>query len=128
MREIAIMEVLYPHCAGLDVHKDTVVAALRLASGGQPKTEIALSTPPRLGCWRSPTGLPSTTAPMSQHRAILFIAAMQREECLDVSIAMRLNFIGTALGWGMTTQLWHEVPLGRPPQQPTLRPTPAPVP
>ena len=24
------MEVLYPRCAGLDVHKDTVVAAVRL--------------------------------------------------------------------------------------------------
>jgi transposase len=40
MREIATMQVLYPRCAGLDVHKDTVVAALRLASGGLPKTDI----------------------------------------------------------------------------------------
>jgi transposase len=29
------MEVLYPRCAGLDVHKDTVVAAVRLARGSQ---------------------------------------------------------------------------------------------
>jgi hypothetical protein len=42
---------------------------------------------------------------------------------LDVSIAMRLNFMRAALGWCMTTQLWHEMPLGRPPQQPPLTPT-----
>jgi transposase len=29
------MEVLYPHCAGLDVHKDTVVASVRHMVGGQ---------------------------------------------------------------------------------------------
>jgi hypothetical protein len=40
--------------------------------------------------------------------------------CLDVSIAMRLNFMGTVLGWSSTTQLWHEMPLGRPPQQSAL--------
>jgi transposase len=28
------MEVLYPRCAGLDVHKDSVVAAVRLAGCG----------------------------------------------------------------------------------------------
>ena len=28
------MEVLYPHCAGLDVHKDTVVACVRHISDG----------------------------------------------------------------------------------------------
>jgi len=38
-----------------------------------------------------------------------------------VSIAMRLNFIGAVLGWCVTTQLWHEMPLGRPPQQSALR-------
>lgn len=32
VREVA-MEVLYPRCAGLDVHKDTVVAAVRLTGG-----------------------------------------------------------------------------------------------
>ena len=34
------MEVLHPRCAGLDVHKDTVVAAIRLAANGEPKSEI----------------------------------------------------------------------------------------
>jgi hypothetical protein len=28
------MDVLYPCCAGLDVHKDSVVAAVRLADDG----------------------------------------------------------------------------------------------
>jgi transposase len=34
------MEVLYPRCAGLDVHKDTVVACVRLASEGSVRSEV----------------------------------------------------------------------------------------
>ena len=34
------MEVLYPRCAGLDVHKDTVVAGVRLATSAKAKTEV----------------------------------------------------------------------------------------
>jgi transposase len=34
------MDVLYPRCAGLDVHKDSVVAGVRLASEGAAKTEV----------------------------------------------------------------------------------------
>jgi transposase len=34
------MEVLYPHCAGLDVHKATVVAAVRLVTGGRVAREV----------------------------------------------------------------------------------------
>ena len=34
------MEVLYPRCAGLDVHKATVVACVRRAEGGQIRSEI----------------------------------------------------------------------------------------
>jgi transposase len=34
------MEVLYPRCAGLDVHKDSVVAGVRLATDGPAKTEV----------------------------------------------------------------------------------------
>jgi len=35
------MEVLYPRCAGLDVHKDTVLAATRLAADDGPaRTEV----------------------------------------------------------------------------------------
>jgi transposase len=34
------MEVLYPRCAGLDVHKATVVAAVRLVVGGKVVREV----------------------------------------------------------------------------------------
>jgi transposase len=34
------MEVLHPRCAGLDVHKDTVVACGRIVSGGQVRQEV----------------------------------------------------------------------------------------
>mgnify|MGYP001604689072 CR=1 FL=1 len=34
------MDVLYPCCAGLDVHKDTVVACVRVASSGAAKSEV----------------------------------------------------------------------------------------
>ena len=34
------MEVIYARCAGLDVHKDTVVAAVRIVTGGSVKTEV----------------------------------------------------------------------------------------
>jgi transposase len=34
------MDVLYPRCAGLDVHKDTVVACARVASDGAAKSEV----------------------------------------------------------------------------------------
>lgn len=34
------MEVLYPHCAGIDVHKDTVVVCVRHVTGGTVKREI----------------------------------------------------------------------------------------
>ena len=34
------MQVLHARCAGLDVHKDTVVAAVRLAENGEVQTEV----------------------------------------------------------------------------------------
>ena len=34
------MEVLYPHCAGLDVHKDNVVACLRHMANGTVRREV----------------------------------------------------------------------------------------
>src|SRR5262244_2944663 len=34
------MQVLYPHCAGLDVHKDTVVACVRHMIEGTVKREV----------------------------------------------------------------------------------------
>jgi transposase len=36
----AIMEVIYTRCAGLDVHKETVVACVRIAEGGAPRQEV----------------------------------------------------------------------------------------
>jgi transposase len=36
----AIMEVIYPRCAGLDVHKQTVVACARVAGHGPPTQEV----------------------------------------------------------------------------------------
>src|SRR3982751_1673946 len=39
-REEGAMEVLYPRCAGLDVHKATVVAAVRLVVGGEVVREV----------------------------------------------------------------------------------------
>ncbi|MCF4124080.1 IS110 family transposase [Methylobacterium sp. SyP6R] len=42
------MEVLYPRCAALDVHKDTVVAAIRLAESSEVQREVrtfATTTP-----------------------------------------------------------------------------------
>jgi transposase len=34
------MEVMHPRCAGLDVHKETVVACARIASGGKAVNEV----------------------------------------------------------------------------------------
>jgi transposase len=34
------MDVLYPRCAGLDVHKDSVVAAVRLVEPGGVRSEV----------------------------------------------------------------------------------------
>ena len=34
------MEVLYPRCAGLDVHKDTVVACVRVAIDSKAQSEV----------------------------------------------------------------------------------------
>src|SRR3954463_6445167 len=39
-REEGAMGVLYPRCAGLDVHKATVVAAVRLVAGGKAAREV----------------------------------------------------------------------------------------
>ena len=34
------MDVIYPRCAGLDVHKQTVVACARIAGNGAPLQEV----------------------------------------------------------------------------------------
>jgi hypothetical protein len=38
------MEVLYPRCAGLDVHRDTVVACARIAGGQEAKATREVRT------------------------------------------------------------------------------------
>lgn len=38
------MEVMYPRCAGLDVHKETVVACVRIASGGEASPSVRTFT------------------------------------------------------------------------------------
>jgi len=41
VREESTMEVLFPRCAGLDVHRDTVAAAVRVQKGsGKATTEV----------------------------------------------------------------------------------------
>jgi hypothetical protein len=37
------MEVLHPRCAGLDVHRDSVLACVRLASGRQFEQQVETS-------------------------------------------------------------------------------------
>ena len=38
------MEVMYPRCAGLDVHKETVVACVRIASCGEASVSVRTFT------------------------------------------------------------------------------------
>jgi len=56
------MDTLYPHCAGLDVHKDTVVACVRHWESGQVRQEVrTFGTTTRellaLGDWLGPEGV-----------------------------------------------------------------------
>jgi hypothetical protein len=58
------MDILYPRCAGLDVHKDSVMAAVRIAAAGAVKTDVRTfdtTTPGLLAL----SGWPSTAAPTS---------------------------------------------------------------
>ena len=43
------MQVIYPRCAGLDVHQQTVVACVRIASDGPPAQEVRTLARPRRG-------------------------------------------------------------------------------
>jgi hypothetical protein len=61
------MDILYPRCAGLDVHKDSVMAAVRIAAAGAVKTDVRTfdtTTPGLLAL----SGWPSTAAPTSPWR------------------------------------------------------------
>src|SRR5215218_8474156 len=60
-RREAAMDVLHPRCAGRDVHKDSVVAAVRLAEVGGTRTEVRsfdTTTPGllALGAWLAECG------------------------------------------------------------------------
>src|SRR5215212_5607163 len=55
------MDVLHPRCAGLDVHKDSVVAAVRLVEAGTVRTEVRRFDPTTpgllaLGDWLAECG------------------------------------------------------------------------
>ena len=57
------MEVLYPRCAGLDVHKDTVVAAVRVIEGdGSIRREVETFATTTPGLLASRTGWTGTAA------------------------------------------------------------------
>jgi len=56
------MEVLHPHCAGLDVHQKTVVACVRKAQGGHVETETRTFPTSTPGCSCSPPGSTNTAS------------------------------------------------------------------
>jgi hypothetical protein len=59
------MEVIYPCCAGLDVHKDTVVACARIVTGNEVRHHVE-------------TFVTSTTGLLAQRRGS---AAVSRARC-----------------------------------------------
>ena len=69
------MDTLYPHCAGLDVHKDTVVACVRHHVGaGRPRQEVRTFATHTQGLidladWLVAEGV--THAAMESHRRLL---------------------------------------------------------
>jgi hypothetical protein len=52
-----MMEILYPRCAGLDIHRDSIVACMRLAARGIERQVETFGTttavPERLSAWLS---------------------------------------------------------------------------
>ena len=50
------MEVLYGRCAGLDVHKDSVVACARVVSDGVLRQAGRRFRPPPAASWLCPIG------------------------------------------------------------------------
>ena len=60
------MEVLHQRCAGLDVHKATVVSCLRVQEGGRVRREVAAGGRPRRNSWHSVTGCGKRAAPTSR--------------------------------------------------------------
>ena len=50
------MNEVYPRCAGLDVHKATIMACARIAAGGPVQSETREFPTTTQGCWRCQTG------------------------------------------------------------------------
>ena len=77
------MDVLHPRCAGLDVHKDFVMAAVRLAEAGGVRCEVRrfeTTTPGllALGAWLAECGC--THAAMEARRSGVFISLFQASQ------------------------------------------------
>jgi len=56
------MEVLHERCAGLDVHKKTVVACVRLARDGGVEKEVRTFKTTTAICWRWGNGWTAMTS------------------------------------------------------------------
>ena len=68
------MDVIYPRCAGLDVHKQTVVACARLSGDGAPSQEVRTFAPSATNLRAMPSPKPEP-APVTM--AILSLSLMR---------------------------------------------------
>ena len=50
------MEVIHERCAGLDVHKETVVGCVRVSECGEVRHEVRRFATTTAGCWSSRIG------------------------------------------------------------------------
>ena len=62
------MDVIYPRCAGLDVHKQTVVACVRIAGDGPPLQEVRTFATTTSGLLALATGSTPSASSMSAWR------------------------------------------------------------
>jgi hypothetical protein len=70
------MEVLYPRCCGLDVHKETVVACLRLVIDGKVVKEVRTFSTTTAGLMACQSGWPRTSVRTSQWRRLAFTGSL----------------------------------------------------
>ena len=61
------MEVIHPRCAGLDVHKESVVACVRLANGAKISREVRTFETTTLGKTAAPEHPALTANPLTGH-------------------------------------------------------------
>jgi transposase len=59
------MEVIHERCAGLDLHKETVVGCVRVSERGEVRHEVRRFATTTAGCWSSPTGCGRRAAPVA---------------------------------------------------------------